>query len=42
MPSAADSLEREAVEWLELVSGENFDSNKSFHENLKDGTILCK
>lgn len=44
MPSyaAVDKLEKEASEWLELVTGEPLDGNKSFQENLKDGTILCK
>lgn len=46
MPSSAsssvDKLEKEASEWLEIVTGESLDCNKSLQENLKDGTILCK
>lgn len=37
-----DKLEKEATEWIEMVTGEHLDRNKSFQENLKDGTILCK
>ncbi|OZJ03914.1 hypothetical protein BZG36_03272, partial [Bifiguratus adelaidae] len=33
--------ERQAREWLELVSGEPFPSD-DFQESLKDGVILCK
>ena len=40
--NAAENLEREAINWLESVTGESFDSNKTFQENLKDGTVLCK
>lgn len=40
--NTVDKLEKEAAEWLESVTGENFDSEKTFQENLKDGTILCK
>lgn len=42
MPSTVDKLEKEALEWLESVTGEQFDQNKSVQETLKDGTILCK
>lgn len=42
MPSTVDKLEKEASEWLEFVTGEQFDENKSVQETLKDGTILCK
>lgn len=38
----AEILEQEAVNWLENVTGESLDSNKTFQENLKDGTVLCK
>ncbi|KAI9002881.1 calponin homology domain-containing protein [Hyaloraphidium curvatum] len=33
--------EKEAKEWIEALIGETFDSDKSFQENLKDGTRLC-
>lgn len=42
MPVTTDKLEKEASEWIELVTGESFDQNKTFQENLKDGTLLCK
>ena len=40
--NSVDKLEKEAAEWLESVTGETFDSEKSLQENIKDGTILCK
>lgn len=42
MPSTVEILEQEALEWLECVTGEKFEENKSVQEILKDGTILCK
>lgn len=42
MPSTVDKLEKEALKWLELVTGEQYDENKNAQETLKDGTILCK
>lgn len=42
MPEITDKLEKEATEWIELVTGESFDGSKTFQENLKDGTLLCK
>ena len=42
MPSSVDKLEKEALEWLESVTGEKFEQNKTAQEILKDGTILCK
>ena len=32
--------EKQAKEWLEQVTGAGF-KDLSFHENLKDGVILC-
>ena len=43
MAFSADKLEKEALEWLELVVREQIvDQTKSAQEILKDGTILCK
>ena len=35
------SLEREAKEWIEAVTGERF-GNESFASKLKNGEVLCK
>ena len=42
MPVTCDKLEKEAKEWIESVTGEQFEQSKTFQENLKDGTLLCK
>lgn len=40
--NTVDKLEKEAAAWLESATGEQLDNNKTFQENIKDGTILCK
>lgn len=37
-----NKLELEASQWIQSVTNESFDSQKSFQQNLMDGTLLCK
>ena len=35
-------LEQECKDWISAILGEPFPEEPSFHEALKDGTILCR
>ena len=36
------SLDAEAQQWIEAVTGEKFPSGVSYEDAIKDGIILCK